>query len=158
MGVAAGSKRTIARLINNYADNFKDLLYWIKDNPMPHIIQEVISSAVELIIAFGENGSRAFNHFNDRLFHGVIAGPSASHNEFADFHKATFPVYLPSEIITRFSPVGGAVLDCFGGTGTTLIACEQLNRKCFMMELEPVYIDVIIDRWEAFTGKKAVKL
>ena len=50
------------------------------------------------------------------------------------------------------------VLDIFGGSGSTLIACEQLNRKCYMMELDPHYIDVIIQRWENFTGKKAVKL
>ena len=48
------------------------------------------------------------------------------------------------------------ILDCFGGSGSTLIACEQLNRKCYMMELDPHYIDVIIQRRENFTGEKAV--
>ena len=48
------------------------------------------------------------------------------------------------------------VVDIFGGSGSTLIACEQLNRKCYMMELDPHYIDVIIQRWENFTGEKAV--
>ncbi|MFA5755482.1 MAG: DNA methyltransferase [Candidatus Paceibacterota bacterium] len=43
----------------------------------------------------------------------------------------------------------------FGGSGSTLIACEQLNRKCYMMELDEHYCDVIIQRWENFTGKKA---
>ena len=46
-------------------------------------------------------------------------------------------------------------MDCFGGTGTTMIACEQLGRSCYMMELEPLYVDVIIERWEQFTGQKA---
>lgn len=50
------------------------------------------------------------------------------------------------------------VLDLFGGSGTTLIACEQLKRKCFMMEYNPHYCDVIIARWEKLTGKKAVKI
>lgn len=50
------------------------------------------------------------------------------------------------------------IFDCFGGTGTTLIACEQLNRTCYMMELDPHYCDVIIKRWEDFTGQKAVLL
>lgn len=50
------------------------------------------------------------------------------------------------------------VLDVFGGSGSTLIACEQLGRKCFMMELDPKYCDVIVKRWETLTGKKAVKL
>ena len=48
--------------------------------------------------------------------------------------------------------------DLFGGSGSTLIACEQLNRNCFMMELDPHYVDVIIARWEQFTGQKAVLL
>jgi len=50
------------------------------------------------------------------------------------------------------------VLDCFGGTGTTMIACEQMDRTCYMMELEPIYVDVIIERWEKLTGCKAKKV
>ena len=50
------------------------------------------------------------------------------------------------------------VLDLFCGSGSTMIACEQLNRKARMMELDPHYCDVIIARWEKFTGQKAVKL
>lgn len=50
------------------------------------------------------------------------------------------------------------VVDCFGGSGSTLIACEQTNRKCYMMELSEKYCDVIIKRWEQFTNKKAIKL
>ena len=53
---------------------------------------------------------------------------------------------------------GSLVLDPFGGSGTTLIACEQRGRRCRMMEIDPHYCDVIIDRWETFTGKKAVLL
>jgi len=48
------------------------------------------------------------------------------------------------------------VIDCFGGTGTTLIACEKTNRDCRMMELDPKYCDVIVKRWQDFTGQKAV--
>ena len=69
-----------------------------------------------------------------------------------------FPVYLPANIIENFSQENGIVLDCFGGTGTTLIAAEQLNRTCYMMELDPKYCDVIIDRWEMLTGEKAAIL
>ena len=48
--------------------------------------------------------------------------------------------------------------DLFGGSGSTLIACEQMEKTCYMMELSPNYVDVIINRWETFTGQKAVKL
>ena len=157
IGVGSGSKVAIARILNHYQNQWKEMMYWVKDNPMPVIKESVISSAAELIICFGENGSRSFNYFNDRLFHGVINGHSAAlSNEYADIHKATFPIYLPSEIIKRFAPSNGTVLDSFGGTGTTLIACEQLNRKCYMAELDPHYVDVIIERWQNLTGKRAV--
>lgn len=73
-------------------------------------------------------------------------------------HAAAFPVELPTRFIKMHSYEGNNVLDPFGGTGTTLIACEQLNRKCYMCELDPHYCDVIIDRWEQFTGGKAVLL
>ena len=52
----------------------------------------------------------------------------------------------------------GIVYDGFGGSGSTLIACEQTNRKCYMMELDEKYCSVIIERFEKLTGKKAVKL
>lgn len=71
-------------------------------------------------------------------------------------HPTQKPVGLLSDILKDFSSESDNILDCFGGSGSTLMACEQLNRNCYMMEYEPHYIDVIIDRWEKFTGKKAV--
>jgi DNA modification methylase len=73
-------------------------------------------------------------------------------------HPTQKPVGLIAHILNDFTKEKNAILDCFGGSGSTLIACEQLNRKCFMMELEPKYIDVIIARWEKFTGRKAEKI
>ena len=73
-------------------------------------------------------------------------------------HPATFPIKLPAEYIQALTDEFDIVIEPFCGSGTTLIACEQLNRKCYAMELEPKYIDVIIERWETFTGKKAVKI
>ena len=66
------------------------------------------------------------------------------------------PVELCAKYIKLYAKQN--VLDLFGGSGSTLIACEQLNRNCFMMELDPHYVDVIIARWEKFTGQKAVLL
>ncbi len=73
-------------------------------------------------------------------------------------HAAAYPVELPARYIKIHSYEGDTVLDPFGGTGTTLIACEQFNRTCYMMELDPHYVDVIIARWEKLTGQKAVLL
>lgn len=164
IGVISGSKRSIVSLLNHYIDEFKDLVYWKKSNPTPTIAKGVVSSAIELIMAFSKkNNTRSFDNCNfggkgRDVFYGVIEGNVASGNEYASIHKATFPIYLPSEIVSRFTETGGAVLDCFGGTGTTMIACEQLKRRCYMMELEPMYCDVILSRWEKLTGKEAVKI
>lgn len=75
-----------------------------------------------------------------------------------NLHPATFPVGLPSEYIQAMTDQDDIVIEPFCGSGTTLIACEQLGRRCFGMELEPKYVDVIIDRWEQLTGQKAVLL
>ena len=73
-------------------------------------------------------------------------------------HPTQKPVGMISEIIKDFTKEGDSVLDAFGGSGTTIIAAEQLGRKCYMMELDPHYCDVIIARWENLTGKKATKI
>ena len=73
-------------------------------------------------------------------------------------HPTQKPVGLIINILKNFSDEDDKILDCFGGSGSTLIACEQLNRNCYMMELDPIYCDVIIDRWEKFTGRKAEKI
>lgn len=70
-------------------------------------------------------------------------------------HPTMKPIELLGEILLNATEEGNDVLDTFGGSGSTLIACEQLNRKCYMAELDPKYCDVIIDRWEQFTGQKA---
>jgi len=72
-------------------------------------------------------------------------------------HSTQKPVELSSEAIKNSSKLNDIVLDLFGGSGSTLIACEQLNRKCYMMEIDPVYCSIIIERWEKFTGNKGVK-
>jgi DNA modification methylase len=71
-------------------------------------------------------------------------------------HPTMKPIKLIAPLIRNSSKIGWPVLDLFGGSGSTLIACEQLDRACFMMELDPKYCDVIIQRWENLTGKKAV--
>lgn len=73
-------------------------------------------------------------------------------------HPTMKPVRLIAKLIGNSSREGEIVLDTFGGSGTTMIACEQLNRICYMMELDPHYADVIIERWEKFTGQKAIKI
>ena len=66
-----------------------------------------------------------------------------------------FPVELPWRCIKMHSDKGGIVLEPFSGSGTTIIAAEQTERKCYAMELSPVYCDLAVERWENSTGQKA---
>ena len=71
-------------------------------------------------------------------------------------HPTQKPVGLIAEILKDFTKEDDIIIDCFGGSGSTLIACEQIDRICYMIEYEAHYVDVIIKRWETFTGEKAV--
>ncbi len=117
-------------------------------------------------------GRQDYQWKHEPCFYGWKDG--ASHNWYSDRRQTTVfdfdrptrsrehPTMKPVELfdyqIKNSSKQGDAVLDLFGGSGTTTIACEQNGRDAFLMELDPYYCDVIIDRWETFTGEKAVKL
>lgn len=75
-----------------------------------------------------------------------------------DVHPTMKPTSLIGKLIKNSSKKDWKVLDLFGGSGSTLIAAEQLQRKAFIMELDEKFCDVIVHRWELFTGKKAVKI
>jgi len=91
--------------------------------------------------------------FSDKVSTTVI-------NEDKPMRSAEHPMMKPLKLLARLiknsSRPGELVLDLFGGSGSTMMTCEQLNRTCYMMEIDPVYCDVIIKRWENFTGQKAV--
>lgn len=75
-----------------------------------------------------------------------------------DVHPTMKPIKLISRLVKNSSKAGENVIDFFGGSGSTLISCEHLGRKCYTIELDPKYVDVIIDRWETLTGQTAIKL
>lgn len=72
-----------------------------------------------------------------------------------DLHPTMKPIKLLSRLIKNSSRINENILDLFGGSGSTLIAAEQIQRTCYTMELDPRYCDVIIKRWEELTGNKA---
>lgn len=164
IGILAGSKFGIIDMMHQHIDKFCDILVWKKKNCIPMGMQDgLIAHLCEFVFCFNKNGNRAFKHpqwkkcvFDGAMMTNVIETKNQCNNEYSKVHHATFPVEFASEVIRRFSKE--SVLDQFGGTGTTLIACEQLKRKCFMMELDPHYCDVILARWEKLTGKQATKI
>ena len=161
IGVLAASKFGIIDMLAAHKEKFADVLVWNKNHCMPLCLPtqiHLLGHICELIFCFSQAGTRAFSHsqwelgkMNNRIDVGM-----QSNNEYSKVHHATFPVALPAYIIENFTEK--SIIDCFGGTGTTMIAAEQLGRKCFMMELDPKYCSIIIARWEKLTGEKAVKL
>lgn len=161
IGILANSKIGIINLLKTFEDNFCDLLVWKKDKclPLGNPTQSgCVNHLCEFIFCFNEKGNRAFNNpqWKQGTQTNIIETVNATDNSYAKIHGATFPIDLPSYIIQNFSK--HSILDLFGGTGTTLIAAEQLHRKCYMMELDPYYCQIIINRWEEFTGEKAEKI
>ena len=152
------NKRELLIWAARHANNLSDVLIWDKGHAAPQMSKNVVNNNYEFIFVFAEDGaSRAFK-FGD--FHGNVNATirvDVGQNEYADVHKAVFPVELPGEIL-RINSKAQSVLDLFGGTGTTMIAAEQLGRRCFMMELDPHYCDIILARWEKLTGQTARKL
>ena len=76
----------------------------------------------------------------------------------SELHPTMKPVKLIARLVGNSSREGDTVLDLFGGSGTTLIVSEQMGRNCRMMEYDPIYCQVIINRWESLTGKTAKKI
>lgn len=92
------------------------------------------------------------------LWNGLCRKGERSIEGKSRVHPTQKPVGLIAEILKDFTSENQVVLDCFGGSGSTLVACEQINRTCLMMEFEPYYCDVIIQRWENLTGKTAERI
>lgn len=154
----AGNKLVMSEYWNAFKDNLIDIMIWDKEHAQPSAARRVLNSVFEFIFIFSNEyrPSRAIKTGND--FRGTIQNiyrlnPSGKKDKLAADHGAVFPVQFAEYFISNFS--NDSVLDLFGGSGSTLIACEKTNRKCFMMEIDPHYCDVIVARWEKYTGKKA---
>ena len=100
--------------------------------------------------------------FCEQLIHGDDAMPTTTIYEAKPLKDEAHPTMKPVRLIARTmrnsTRPGDTVLDLFGGSGTTMIAAEQLHRRAYLMELDPRYCDVIIERWEKWTGKKAQRI
>ena len=118
------------------------------------------------ICIYGASGKYKFNEkiakmnfLGGKSIGDVIESKTANYKETGqDIVKGCKPREILIPYIQVLSDRDDIVVDLFGGSGSTLIACEQLNRICYMMEIDTIYCDVIIRRWQEFTGKKAVRL
>lgn len=140
----------IFRALDKLNNQYKALIIWNKGN---HTLSNSdYMSKYEPIV---------YGWFNDHLFYGDRSNFDIwdiQRTQKNDLHPTMKPIALCSKAIENSSKKEDIVLDLFGGSGSTLIASEQLDRHCYTMELDPKYVDVIIQRWEKFTGQKAVKI
>ena len=151
----AGNKVALIDVLADNKEIYADTIIWDKQGGQPAMAHNVLNSVYEYVHIFSEKANRSIGTIDFRgTIDNILHLPPQRKNEYSSVHNATFSVEFATWFISRFAKE--TVLDSFGGTGTTMIACEQLNRKCFMCELDEHYCDVIIDRWEQFTGKKAV--
>ena len=130
----------------------RECLIWVKDSLVLGR-QDYQWRHEPCLYGWKDGGSHPW--FNDRSQTTVLEFERPKRSEE---HPTMKPVPLFGYLMQNSTKEGDAVLDLFGGSGTSLICAEQLGRKCYTMELDPHYCDVILARWEKFTGKKAERI
>ena len=134
------------------AYDFTGYLVWNKSNPMPSLSKRHPTWNTELCVYVAHGSDRAVNFPTDGHFLSVRTLAQKTNGRV---HPTQKPIELIEPLIEFSSAKNQNVVDLFGGSGSTLIACEKTGRQCFMMELDPHYCGVILERWQRFTGKKA---
>ena len=159
------------KIVKETGLKFMELIVWDKGHGMPITSKEMLTRQYEDILMVGNEEAISEDmelyylgttdkkaYFNKKTGKGISNyWRISTENTQLDNHKACFPLELPAKAIELTTNRDDIIIDCFGGSGTTLIAAEKTDRKCYTMELDPVYCDVIIKRWEKLTGKKAKK-
>lgn len=154
----AGNKRNLMKWIYDRVENLSDIVTWDKGHAAPQMAQGVMASRYEWMIIFGENNaSRSIPCSSWRgTIQSVYSAPPQRDNEFSSIHAATMPTHVPTFVIQKLCDLSKKIYEPFCGTGTTIIAAEKIQKQCFGMEIDPLYVDVTIKRWQDFTGKTAI--
>ena len=153
----AQNKFTLIDYQYKLKEQLKDILIWNKSQCPPNIVKGAFNTKWEYVFCFSEkNETRGFPCKWQGKFPNVIETENASGNDYAQIHKATFPIAFPAWIIEKMD-FAKSVLDLFMGTGTTMVAAHQLQRKCYGMELDPKDCQVIIDRMKKLDPSLEIK-
>lgn len=151
------SDKHILKIAGENIDIFKK--FFSVDFRCAHIVSNnQPMTRVDLVAEFNKGKNRFVNTRDGFTTLIECAKIHSDKTEMNFGHKQAKRVELPAKFIEHYSTANDVVLDLFGGSGTTLIACEQMKRKCRMMEFDEHYADVIIARWEKFTGNQAKKI
>jgi DNA modification methylase len=148
----------ILNWVSNNTIFVKDILIWNKKNCPPNIVKGAFNTKFEFIYCFDKNHKqgRNFPCSWQGKYSNVIDLESNLNNQETDSHRAGFPVSFPSWIIEKMD-FANSILDLFCGTGTTMVAAHQLKNKCYGMELDPKYCQVIIDRMKKLDPSLVIK-
>jgi len=154
----SGNRHALAKFFGHYFNLVKDVFPWIKNTAPPNVNKGVFTNRFEFFLCLEkDNSKKGFPVDWQGKFHNIIDGHTAAKENVTEgSHSATMPLYVPEWFIERLNFIN-TIYDPFGGSGSTLIACEKTNRKCFMMELDPHYCDVIVTRWCKYTGQTKIK-
>lgn len=157
----AGNKRNLIKFIEENSSKLIDIATWDKGHAQPAMAPGVMSSVFEwlIFISSKDQASRSIPLSSWRgTIKNVYSEPGQKDNKFSEKHAATMPTHLPTWILRDVCDKSTSVYEPFTGTGTTIIVAEQLNKKCYGMEISQSYCDIAVKRWELFTGKKAIRL
>jgi len=142
----SGNKTALIEYLYKYVDRFADVAVWHKTNPQPAMAERVMNSSFEYVFFISGEGkpTRAIKTADFRGTFSNVYTSTINVNEFAAVHGAAFPTDFAAHFIGAFSRK--SCLDLFLGTGTTMVACQNLNRKCRGIEISPDYCAVILQR------------
>ena len=151
----SGNKTALIDFLYNMKSFYADTIIWQKQNAQPAMAENVLNSQFEYIHIFSHKANRAIG---TKKFRGTLSNvleiSKQTKNKVKD-HNATFPIDLANYVVSNFSEK--SIIDLFLGSGTTMVAAHQLNRKCYGMELDPKYCQVIIDRMLKLDPSLSVK-
>lgn len=155
----AGNKTVVPAYWDRYKNNIIDVMIWDKEHAPPQMAERVLNSVWEFIFILcrDEMPKRTMKHgpnFRGTMDNIYRLNPVGKKDPLAKDHGAVFPVDFAKHIIGSFSDE--LIYEPFGGSGTSIIASHALGKKCYSMELDPCYCDVILQRFENFSGQKAV--
>jgi DNA modification methylase len=150
------NKLALIDFMHTFMFNIADIIIWDKETAQPAMAENILNSQFEFILVLKEEVP-ANRKVGTKNFRGTISnvykGSPQRTNDYSGVHSATFPMHLPEWVIGNFTQEGEVVFDPFLGTGTSLIACEQMGRVLYGMELSPQFLELSIQRWEKLTGK-----
>ncbi|MCX6381061.1 MAG: site-specific DNA-methyltransferase [Armatimonadetes bacterium] len=156
----SGNKLAFLEYLYQLRHNLADIAIWDKQIFPPLIGRNILSNQFEFLLFFssrkrGKNATRTIHtaDFRGRVSN-VYQGKPQRNNAYHRYHAATFPAHLPKWLMETFDNEQGIVLDPFVGTGTTLMVAEETGRRCFGMEIDSLYCDIVLHRFENVTGVK----